>query len=106
LKKTISKWKKAELHEKLVSAGIPSGPIQNVKEVFEHQQTSEREMIVNSNFPNEEEIRLVGSPLKLSRTKVSVERHPPRAGEHTHEILTEHGFSAKEIASLINENII
>ncbi|OZM57105.1 CoA transferase [Lottiidibacillus patelloidae] len=106
LKETILNWKKADLHEKLVGAGIPSGPIQNVKEVFEHPQTSERNMVVKAAFPNQESVSLVGSPLKMSRTKISVERHPPKAGEHTEEILTEHGFSEEEIALLKKENVI
>jgi crotonobetainyl-CoA:carnitine CoA-transferase CaiB-like acyl-CoA transferase len=106
LQKKLRKWGKAELHSKLVKAGIPSGPIQNVQEVLEHPQTKAREMVVTMELPNQTEIPLVGSPLKLSKTPVKLERHPPSVGEHTEELLREYGFSDTEIATLKTEKII
>jgi crotonobetainyl-CoA:carnitine CoA-transferase CaiB-like acyl-CoA transferase len=97
---------KEVLHNELVKAGIPSGPIQNVQEVLEHPQTKAREMVVNINLPDQTTLPLVGSPLKLSRTPAKVLRHPPEVGEHTESILQEMGLTIKEIAMLKQENII
>ena len=36
-----------------------------------------------------EDIRLVGSPIELSRTPVSYRRAPPTLGQHTDEVLAE-----------------
>jgi alpha-methylacyl-CoA racemase len=37
---------------------------------------------------------------RFSRTPGSIERPPAAAGQHTDEVLAEHGFSADEIAGL------
>jgi crotonobetainyl-CoA:carnitine CoA-transferase CaiB-like acyl-CoA transferase len=95
-----------EAQEKLNDIGVPNGPILNVKEVFEHPQTIAREMLSNVAHPFEEKLPLVGSPLKFSRTPVTIDRHPPLLGEHTTEILTELGFSKEQINLLKKEKII
>ena len=47
------------------------------------------------------EIDLVGSPIKMSGTKVSYRHAPPVLGQHTDEILREVlGMNADEIAKL------
>ncbi|WP_102273894.1 CaiB/BaiF CoA transferase family protein [Cytobacillus massiliigabonensis] len=85
---------------------IPCGPIQTMDQVFNHPQILARDMVVNFNHPEAGKVKLVGSPIKLSRTKVKMERHPPMAGEHTDEILKEAGFSAEEIGKMKQERIV
>lgn len=99
--KTSREWL-AVFHE----ANIPAGPIQNLKEVFADPQVRERGMVVHMDHPTAGSIDLVGSPLKLSRTPVVMEKHPPLAGEHTEEILIEIGYSQEEIDQYKNLNII
>jgi alpha-methylacyl-CoA racemase len=46
-------------------------------------------------------VRLLGPPLKLTRTPAEPTRAPgPSLGEHTDEVLAEAGFSSEEIAAL------
>ncbi|MFC7745988.1 CaiB/BaiF CoA transferase family protein [Lentibacillus kimchii] len=71
---------------------IPCGPIQTVDEVASDPQLNAREMFVTEHHPTAGDIRMVGSPLKLSRTPVQIRYHPPDAGEHTSEILKRSGF--------------
>ncbi|MBS4189538.1 CoA transferase [Bacillus sp. FJAT-49705] len=85
---------------------IPCGPIQTMDQVFTHPQIIAREMVVNFIHPEAGKVKLVGSPIKLSRTKVKMERHPPLAGEHTIEVLQQAGFSKDEIVKLIEEKIV
>lgn len=85
---------------------IPCGPINTIDQVFDDPQVSARNMVVQVDHPEAGLVKLVGSPIKLSRTETRVERHPPMAGEHTDEILQEVGFTFEEISRLKADNII
>jgi crotonobetainyl-CoA:carnitine CoA-transferase CaiB-like acyl-CoA transferase len=67
---------------------IPCGPIQNLEEVTKDPQLHARDMFVDIAHPTAGIIKMIGSPLKLSRTPVTVRHHPPNAGEHNEEILS------------------
>ncbi|MBS4171799.1 CoA transferase [Bacillus sp. FJAT-49736] len=86
--------------------GIPCGPINDLKMVFEDPQVKEREMLCRVKHPTAGEVKLVGSPLKLSKTPVQVNLHPPAPGEHTEDLLVALGYSADEIAALIEQKIV
>lgn len=73
--------------EECNKAGIPCGPIQNLAEVVNDPQLQARDMFVEQEHPVAGNIKLIGSPLKLSRTPVSMRHHPPEVGEHNEEIL-------------------
>lgn len=70
---------------------IPSGPIQNLKEVVQDKQLQARDMFITQDHPTAGRIKLIGSPLKLSRTPVQMKRHPPNPGEHNEEIMNRLG---------------
>ncbi|MBT2218293.1 CoA transferase [Virgibacillus dakarensis] len=72
---------------------IPCGPIQNLEEVANDPQLKARKMFIEYEHPTAGEIKMIGSPLKFSRTPVTVKHHPPDAGEHTNEILTKLGLT-------------
>ncbi len=71
---------------------IPSGPIQNLKEVINDKQLHARNMIIEQDHPTAGRIKMIGSPLKLSRTPVQMKYHPPNPGEHNEEILNRLGM--------------
>lgn len=85
---------------------IPCGPIHTIDQVFSHPQVIARDMMVSVDHPEAGRVNLVGSPIKLSRTKIKVKRHPPIAGEHTGEILEQMGYSREEIIRLKENHII
>ncbi|WP_342513358.1 CoA transferase [Sporosarcina sp. FSL K6-1522] len=66
---------------------IPAGPIHNLKDVVNDAQLQSRNMFLTHEHPTAGTIKMIGSPLKLSRTPVEVKHHPPNPGEHNEEIL-------------------
>lgn len=106
LEKSLKERTTKEWIERLNEQKIPCGPIRTMKEVFEDEHVHVREMVVNVNHPKAGQIQLVGSPLKLSRTPVGMNRHPPLAGEHTDEILAELGYSEKIIQAFKEQKIV
>jgi crotonobetainyl-CoA:carnitine CoA-transferase CaiB-like acyl-CoA transferase len=80
-------------------AGIPSGPIMTIEEMFNHPQIAAREMLLRLGHPVRGEIMTTGLGVKLSETPGQVTR-PPLLGEHTGEVLAARGFSNEELARL------
>lgn len=89
-----------EWRELLRQVGVPHGPINDMQSLFEDPQVMERNMVVEMAHPTAEQIKLVGSPLKLSRTPVEMRRHPPLYSEHTSTILQQLGYTAEEIEQM------
>jgi len=91
----------------LIEAGIPCAPVNSIDQVFADPQVQARGMVVEVPHPTADKVRLVGSPLKLSRTPVEIRCPPPLLGEHTEEVLTGFlGYTKREIAQLRQEGVI
>lgn len=88
--------------------GLPFGPINNMERAFEHPQTVARDMISHVRLDAAEsgEIRLIGPAVKFSRTRTSLQRAPPRLGEHTSDLLEELGIEKQEAANLKKKGVI
>jgi formyl-CoA transferase/CoA:oxalate CoA-transferase len=84
----------------LDEAGVPVGPIQTVDQALSDPQVIARGMVAELEHPTAGPIRIVGSPIRLTRTPTSVRMAPPLLGQHTDDILYELGLSGQEIASM------
>lgn len=71
----------------LETAGVPAGPINNIDEALSEPQLAARDMIVGLPHPDNADLKVVGSPIKLSRTPVAYQRPPPRLGEHDADLI-------------------
>jgi formyl-CoA transferase len=92
---------------KIAAVDVPCGPVQTLDQVFADEQVVARDMIWRVPHPTAGEIRLVGSPLKLSETPAACRSHPPLLGEHTEEVLTSLlGYSTDEVRRLRAEKAI
>ncbi len=77
-------------------------PVLDLDEVLGSELVASRDMVVELDQPGAERpVRLLGLPVKLSRTPGDPTRAPgPALGEHTDEVLRAAGYSAPEIAAL------
>ncbi len=93
--KTSAEW--IDLFNK---AGVPSGPIYAIDQVFADPQVKHLGIAQAGRKPSGEEQIFVGQPMALSRTPSRIAATPPQQGEHTDEVLKEFGFADDEIAAL------
>jgi crotonobetainyl-CoA:carnitine CoA-transferase CaiB-like acyl-CoA transferase len=77
------------LIERLRAHTVPCGQVRTVSEALEDPQLAARDMIIELDHPELGTMRLLGNPIKLSRTPALIRRPPPGLGEHTEEILSE-----------------
>jgi formyl-CoA transferase len=74
----------------LLAAGVPAGPIRDYQQVLdEDPHVQARGMVQEVDHPVEGRVRVLGSPIRMSRTPARIRRHPPLLGEHTEEVLGE-----------------
>ena len=86
--------------------GLPCGPINTITEMFKDPHTIDRKMIVDVKNKKAGSFKAIGMPIKFSDTKVEDTKESPVFGQHTKEILLQHGFSNEEIDALFNNQVI
>jgi alpha-methylacyl-CoA racemase len=83
-------------------------PVYDLDEALETELVAAREMVVEIVQPGAvQPVKLLGVPVKLSRTPGDPARGPgPALGEHSEAILREAGYSAQEIAELLGTGAV
>lgn len=84
----------------LDDSGVPVGPIQTVDQALLDPQVLARNMVSELVHPTAGPMKVVGCPVRLTRTPPSVRTAPPLLGQETDDILGELGLSADRIRSL------
>ena len=92
--------------EKLEKVGVPCGPINSIDKVFEDPQVKHLGIAQSVETIPFGETELVGQPFNLSRTPSSLKQRPPEKGEQNSDVLSELGFSDKELNDFKNQEII
>ena len=94
--RTSEEWLK-----ELTDAAIPCGPINNIEQVANDPHVLERGMIAQVQHPRLGSLKVVNSPLKMSRSNPKPEAAAPALGEHTAQVLTDLlSLSDEEIEAL------
>jgi crotonobetainyl-CoA:carnitine CoA-transferase CaiB-like acyl-CoA transferase len=90
-----------QLIERLVARGVPAGPVNSIKDVFEDPFAEAREVVRHLRREDGVEVPSVAFPPKLSKTPARYDAPPPRVGEHSREALTDWlGMDAAELDAL------
>ena len=90
----------ADWVDRLNKAGVPSGPIYAIDQVFADPQVQHLGIVQAVTRKDKSKMELLGQPVMLSRTPSRLAARPPDLGEHTDAILKEFGFKGREIAAL------
>ena len=102
--KTIKQWVKG-----LTEINVPCGPINNIKQVFADQQVKSRKMVISMKHPKSKnkKLKLIGSPMNFSKSKIKYKKSPPLLGEDTEKILKQYlKLSKRDLSKLKKKQII
>lgn len=110
-KKYIEEWTTQrsvnEVVELVLSKGIPAGPLYNVKQITEDEHIAgAREMFIEIEHPVIGKMKVNGNPVKLMDMMPRINCPAPTLGQHNMEILSDMGYTEKEIAGLREAHVI
>ncbi len=109
LDKTLGSRSRDEWVERFEELNVPFAysPVQDYHEVLDDAQVLENEYVVDFDHPAAGKIKIMGYPVRFSKTPAHVVREAPEFGQHTEEILRElDDYSWEEIAALREEAVI
>jgi alpha-methylacyl-CoA racemase len=81
-------------------------PVLDLDEALASELVRAREMVVEVEQPELGPVRLLGHPIKLSRTPADPTRPAPALGEHSEAVLAEAGLEPDEIAELLRSGAV
>lgn len=96
-------YTKKEIEAIMDEAGIPCGPVLNVKEAIEHPHIQARDMMVHCEHPTAGDLYFQGCVVKMSETPGTVEFPSPLVGQHNREVF---GLTEEEEKQLQEEGVI
>lgn len=80
---------------------IPAGPVNSLSQVMDDPHLKAIDFFKHMEHPTEGEMVLPDVPVQFSDSPASIDRLPPRFGEHGREILQELGMKTDEIDALL-----
>ena len=93
--KTTGEW-----FELIVAAGLPCGPVYNIKQAFADPQVEALRIRRSVTHPRLGELDLVAQPCEITGFDREIRTATPDLGEHTNEILGSLGYSSEDIEKL------
>lgn len=111
IKVIVEKWTKnmkvKDIVDLLLSVGVPSAPIYDIKQVVNDPHIAiDREMFVDIKHPNAGELKITGNHIKLSATPALIRTVSPMLGENNKEVYINHvGLSEEEFKELNDEGV-
>ncbi len=96
----------AEWIARFDEAGVPVGPVNSIGEALAHPQTLARGMVVDLVHPQAGPTKALGCPIHFSETPTAITRPAPVLGEHTREVLREHGYADADIDAFVAAGVV
>lgn len=100
------RYTKTELLEKLEAAGLPFSGINKPEDMFTDPHLCAGSGLLEVRIHGAASTRLPALPLEFDGDRFALRRQAPQPGEHTAEVLREHGYSDSDIQSLFAGRIV
>ena len=100
LPQLIDKFKsltKAELMEKIERLGLPFAPIGKPEDMFDDPHLNAGGGLLDMEMEDGERCKLPALPISLDGARLGLHLDPPKAGEHTDEILSNLGMDVAKL---------
>ena len=101
LSRTYDDWIETLSKYKLVWS-----PVRTPLEVSNDEQANANDFFVEWDHPDHGNLRVLNSPIKLSKTPSEILSRAPRLGEYTEEILKQLGYSEEKISKMKGDGIV
>ena len=92
--------------ERMEQAGVPAGPVLDIAGMQADPQALARGMVTQAPHSRVGPVKTLGHPVHYSATPAAVSRGAPLLGEHTLEVLGEHGYCLAEVEKFIAEGVV
>jgi crotonobetainyl-CoA:carnitine CoA-transferase CaiB-like acyl-CoA transferase len=92
--------------EKLNARDIPSGEILSLEAALSSGQVEHRQVIESIDQPEIGQVKVFNLTAKFSKTPAEITSPSPKLSKHTETILTEIGYTTKEIQDLKEKLVI
>ncbi len=93
--------------QRLVEAGVPASPVNDIPTVLQDPQVQARGLLHTVRHPTEGDITLVGPVARMTASPPQVYAPPPRLGEHTRQVLQERlGYTEAQLETLREAGVI
>lgn len=102
----VARFTTADCLARLEAEGIWAGPVYGYADLVADPQIAHNGTFIEYDHPTEGPVKTPGFPIRFSRTPSELRFGAPLTGEHTDEILQASGFSAGEIAELVQAGAI
>ncbi|MEM6913242.1 MAG: CoA transferase [Pseudomonadota bacterium] len=90
----------------LDSAGVPTGPINNVEDMLADPQLNARGMVMSAPHETLGAVKTLGLPIHFSGSEVMIRKGAPLLGTDTRQILADMGYTSQEIEQLVVDKVV
>ena len=98
---------KGDATTRLLAVGLPIGPVQDAKEIFDDPQVAARRLMIDVTDPILGPVKLVGPVAKMSSDPEPLTAPAPLLGQHNSEVLTELlGYTDEQVVRLKADGVI
>lgn len=103
IEETFTNYTRGELVDLLTDAGVPIAELQTLEEASNDEHLHYRDTLTTTEDTDGTEKLIGANPIHFSKTPSRIDTSPPEVGEHTREVLSEHGFTRREIDEFVDE---